>query len=193
MKADGVTTVICGCDPIFPVFLSGVAARENYFPEFIIAGTALTDADIVGQLWNQEFASHAFGVSPLAGVRAADRRRSPTQAFKSVRPDEEPAFSVDLIYYQMYMLAIGIQMAGPNLNPETFQAGMYDYPPQTGPVRPVGLRPGRPHHRRRRPGDLLGPRRRLVATTASPAPTSASTAASATCATSCPPARSPGR
>ena len=65
MKADGVTTVICGCDPIFPVFLSGVAARENYFPEFIIAGTALTDADVVGQLWNQEFASHAFGVSPL--------------------------------------------------------------------------------------------------------------------------------
>ena len=81
LKADGVTTVICGCDPIFPVFLSGVAARENYFPEFIIAGTALTDADIVGQLWNQEFASHAFGVSPLQELRAADaddrlRRRS---------------------------------------------------------------------------------------------------------------------
>jgi hypothetical protein len=133
MKADGVTTVICGCDPIFPVFLSGVAARENYFPEFIIAGTALTDADIVGQLWNQEFASHAFGVSPLQEFVP------PTQtiayaAFKSVRPDAEPAFSVDLIYYQMYMMAIGIQMAGPNLTPETFQRGMYDYPPQSGPV-----------------------------------------------------------
>ena len=57
MKADGITTIVCGCDPILPVFLSGVANRENYFPEFIIVGTALTDADIVGQLWNQNFAA----------------------------------------------------------------------------------------------------------------------------------------
>ena len=55
-RAQGVTTILCGCDPIIPVFLSGVANRENYYPEFIIVGTALTDTDIVGQLWNQDFA-----------------------------------------------------------------------------------------------------------------------------------------
>lgn len=141
MKADGVTTVICGCDPIFPVFLSGVAARENYFPEFIIAGTALTDTDIVGQLWNQQFASHAFGVSPLQEF-VPPTQTIAYQAFKSVRPDAEPAFSVDLIYYQMYMLALGIHMAGPDLNPETFRAGMYDYPPQSGPVGLWDFGPG---------------------------------------------------
>jgi hypothetical protein len=141
MKADGVTTVICGCDPIFPVFLSGVAARENYFPEFIIAGTALTDADVVGQLWDQRFASHAFGVSPLQAFEPPQETIA-YEAFKQMRPDEEPAFSVDLIYYQMYMLAIGIQMAGPNLNPQTFQAGMYDYPPQSGPVGLWDFGPG---------------------------------------------------
>ncbi len=54
-------------------------------------------------------------------------------AYKTVRQDE-PAFSVDLIYYQMYMLAIGIQGAGPNLNPSTFEAGMFAYPPKLGPV-----------------------------------------------------------
>ena len=64
------------------------------------------------------------------------------EAFKSVRPDSEPAFSVDLIYYQMYMLAIGIQMAGPNLTPETFRSGMYDYPPQSGPVGLWDFGPG---------------------------------------------------
>ena len=77
-RADGITTIICGCDPILPVFLSGVANREQYYPEFIIVGTALTDADIVGQLWNQNFASHAFGVSPLDGFvppTADDRLR----------------------------------------------------------------------------------------------------------------------
>ncbi|MGQ0830051.1 MAG: ABC transporter substrate-binding protein [Microthrixaceae bacterium] len=131
-KSRGITTILCGCDPIIPVFLSGVANREQYYPEFIIVGTALTDADIVGQLWNQNFASHAFGVSPLESFLP------PTQtiayaAYKSVRKDE-PAFSVDLIYYQMYMLAIGLQMAGPNLTPQTFEAGMFAYPPKSGPV-----------------------------------------------------------
>jgi hypothetical protein len=130
-KDRGITTILCGCDPIIPVFLSGVANREQYYPEFIIVGTALTDADIVGQLWNQNFASHAFGVSPL------DNFVPPTQtiayaAYKSVR-DDEPAFSVDLIYYQMYMLAIGLQMAGPELTPQTFEAGMFAYPPKVGP------------------------------------------------------------
>ena len=30
------------------------------------------------------------------------------------------------------MLFIGLQMAGPNLTPQTFQAGMFAYPPRTG-------------------------------------------------------------
>jgi hypothetical protein len=139
-KSRGITTIVCGCDPILPVFLSGVANREQYYPEFIIVGTALTDADIVGQLWNQNFASHAFGVSPLDGFVP------PTQtiayaAYKSVRQDE-PAFSVDLIYYQMYMLAIGLQMAGPDLNPSTFDAGMASYPAKTGPFGLWDFGPG---------------------------------------------------
>lgn len=130
-KDRGITTILCGCDPILPVFLSGVANREKYYPEFIIVGTALTDSDIVGQLWKPEFASHAFGVSPLDGFVP------PTQtiayaAYKSVR-DDEPAFTVDLIYYQMYQLAIGIHMAGPNLTPQTFEAGMFAYPARSGP------------------------------------------------------------
>jgi hypothetical protein len=95
-------------------------------------GTALTDADIVGQLWNQQFASHAFGVSSLNGFQPPTNTIA-YAAYKSVRQDE-PAFSVDLIYYQMYMLAIGLQGAGPNLTPATFEQGMFAYPPKLGPV-----------------------------------------------------------
>jgi hypothetical protein len=132
LKDRNVTTVLCGCDPILPVFLSGVANRENYYPEFIIVGTALTDADIVGQLWNQQFASHAFGVSSLEPFKPPQNTIA-YQAYKQVRPDE-PAFSVDLIYYQMYMLAIGLQGAGPELTPATFEQGMFAYPPKLGAV-----------------------------------------------------------
>ena len=132
LKNRNITTVLCGCDPILPVFLSGVANREKYYPEFIIVGTALTDSDIVGQLWDQNFASHAFGVSSLNGF-VPPTRTIAYAAYKSVRQDE-PAFSVDLIYYQMYMLAIGLQGAGPNLNPSTFEQGMFNYPEKLGPV-----------------------------------------------------------
>jgi hypothetical protein len=132
LQSQGVTTVLCGCDPIIPVFLSGAAARQGYFPEFIIVGTALTDTDIVGQLWNQDFAKHAFGVSSLTEPVPAQSTLG-YAAYKTVRQDE-PAFSVDLIYLQMAELAIGIQMAGPNLTPETFEQGMFAYPGRLGPA-----------------------------------------------------------
>ncbi len=141
LKNAGVTTVVCGCDPVLPVFLSGVANREQYYPEFIIAGTALTDTDIVGQLWDQNFASHAFGISSLTDF-VPPTKTIAYEAFKTVRPDEEPAFSVDLIYYQMYMLAIGIQGAGPNLTPQSLSDGLFNYPARTGPVGMWKFGPG---------------------------------------------------
>jgi hypothetical protein len=133
LKNAGVTSVVCGCDPVLPVFLSGVANRERYYPEFLIAGTALTDADIVGQLWEPAFAKNAFGISSLEPF-VPPTQTIAYEAFKTVRPDQEPAFSVDLIYYQMYMLAIGLQGAGPNLNPQSFSDGMFNYPQKRGPV-----------------------------------------------------------
>ena len=133
LKNDGVTSIVCGCDPVLPVFLSGVANREQYYPEFLIAGTALTDADIVGQLWEPEFAKHAFGISSLTDF-VPPTQTIAYEAFKTVRPNEEPAFSVDLIYYQMYMLAIGLQGAGPNLTPQSMSDGMFNYPARSGPV-----------------------------------------------------------
>jgi hypothetical protein len=52
-------------------------------------------------------------------------------AYKTIRSDE-PAFSVEIIYAQFYMIALGIQLAGPNLNPFTFEQGMFSYPGGTG-------------------------------------------------------------
>jgi len=132
LKSQGVTTVLCGCDPIMPVFLTGEMNREGYYPEFVVVGTALTDTDIVGQLWKPEEAKHAFGVSSLQAP-VPPTQTIAYEAYKTVRNDE-PAFTVELIYYQMEMLAIGIQMAGPDLNQLTFEQGMFKYPPKLGPA-----------------------------------------------------------
>jgi len=138
LKAEGVTTILCGCDPIFPIFLSGDAARENYFPEFV-SGYEL---DIVGQLWDKEFTKHAFGISPL-GPNASQPPTSTIgyAAYKSLRSDE-PARGVDGLYYQLYFIALGIQLAGPNLTPATFERGMFTYKDKLGPAGLWSFGPG---------------------------------------------------
>lgn len=130
LRAEGVTTILCGCDPIFPAFLSGVANRDAYYPEFVSG----YEQDVFGQLWDQNFTKQAFGISPLG--EGASRPAYETygyQAYKTVRSDE-PAVGVDGIYYGLYLFAIGVQGAGPNLTAATYAQGMYDYPERTGPA-----------------------------------------------------------
>jgi hypothetical protein len=126
LQNDGITTIVCGCDPLFPIYLTSRAYEQNYEPEWVVVGVALTDSDIVGQLFQQEEWSHAFGVS-YAGPEIPKAASLGYAAYKSVESDE-PANEVNLIYEQMYQMAIGIQMAGPDLTPQTFEAGMRAYP-----------------------------------------------------------------
>jgi hypothetical protein len=139
LKSEGITTIVCGCDPIFPVFLSNKASEQGYNPEWVLAGTAETDLDLVGQLDDQDQWAHAFGVSYLGSFRPL-RAGLGYAAYKSVRKDE-PAFAVETIYAQMYLLALGIQLAGPNLTPQSFERGMFSYPGGTGPFGTWGFGP----------------------------------------------------
>jgi hypothetical protein len=127
LQNDGITTVFCGCDPVFPVYLTSRAAEQGYQPEWIVAGVALTDQDIVGQLFQQSEWSHAFGVS-FNGPTLPKQQTFGYAAYKQVSPSTEPANAVDIIYAQMYEMAIGLQMAGPNLTPQSFENGMRAYP-----------------------------------------------------------------
>jgi hypothetical protein len=140
LKSEGVTSVLCGCDPVFPVFLSSKAAEQNYHPEWLVTGTAQTDEDMVGQLNDQEQWSRAFGVSYKGAYRPL-RAGLGYSAYKTVRQDE-PAFAVEIIYSQMYLLVLGIHMAGPNLTPESYEQGMFAYPGGTGPFGTWGFGPG---------------------------------------------------
>ncbi|HWW54831.1 MAG TPA: hypothetical protein VNY84_13725, partial [Acidimicrobiales bacterium] len=133
LKAGGYTTILCGCDPIFPVYLTGQEASQSYLPEFVEIGAALVDQDYVGQLYNQTAYSHAFGISPNQPTVPYTQTIG-YEAYKTVDPAGEPSFFVNIIYLQMDMLAIGLQMAGPNLTAASFQQGMFNYPPRLGPA-----------------------------------------------------------
>ena len=133
LKDAGVTTVLCGCDPVMLALgLTPKANEQDYEPEWGTAGLAFVDQDIVGQLIDTKQWRRAFGIAYNAESEPQGRSY-PYAAFKQMRPADEPAFGVEELYYQMYMLAIGLQMAGPNLTPDTYEAGMFAYPGGTGP------------------------------------------------------------
>jgi len=128
LQDDGVTTIYCGCDPIFPIYLTARAAEQNYFPEWVVVGVALTDTDIVGQLFDQQEWAHAFGVSYNGPTLPAPQTLG-WAAYEEATGQPPPAAEeVNLIYEQMLEIAIGIQMAGPDLTPETFKEGLRAYP-----------------------------------------------------------------
>jgi ABC-type branched-subunit amino acid transport system substrate-binding protein len=132
LAADGITSVICFTDPVSPLFYTAKATQQRYFPEWLTVGTAATDSDIAGQQYDQQQWSHAFGIRTL--TENIPRRASVAYAaFKSVRPNEEPAgLALFGIYSQLLQVVLAIQGAGPNLTPETFARGWQSYPGGTG-------------------------------------------------------------
>jgi len=132
LKNAGVTTVMCGCDPLLLTFLTAKAKEQDYHPEWLITGVALVDNDLIGSIMEQGQWSRAFGVS-FSGPQQQAGHGLGYRAYKAMR-DDEPSFGVELIYNQLNILAIGIQMAGPELTPETFEAGLFRYPQRAGPA-----------------------------------------------------------
>jgi len=140
MKDRGVTTVACLCDPVLPLFLTTQATQQEYRPEWVVTGTALTDVDLLGQIYDAEQWRHAFGISFLSDVYQGVRAES-YRAYKAVR-DDEPAFIHDILYYPILLFFLGVHMAGPNLTPETFQQGLFSYPPTVGETGRWSFAPG---------------------------------------------------
>ena len=133
LKDQGVTSVICACDPVMLALgMTPKANEQSYEPEWLTSGLAFVDQDLVGQLIDPEQWQRAFGIAYNAEPEPMGRSY-PYAAYKQVRPGDEPVFGFEEIYYQFYLLAIGLQMAGPNLTAQSFEAGMFAYPGGSGP------------------------------------------------------------
>ena len=142
LKDAGVTSVLAFADPAMLAFgLTPKANEQGFEPEWITAGLVFVDQDVVAQTIDRTQWSRAFGTAYNA-VSEPIRGSFPYYAYKSVRPNDEPAPGVEELYYQMYLLVIGLQMAGPHLTPETFEAGMFAYPGAFGPRGTWDFGPG---------------------------------------------------
>ena len=128
LKAAGVTTILCACDPIVPIFLTNAAVQQGYFPEWFVTWFG----DPVARDYNQQEWSHVItgGIQFPPPVQT-EAYKAFQLGFPGKRPAEEPPSSPPYFYVPYYTLMQvfdALQAAGPNLTPVTFERGMFSLP-----------------------------------------------------------------
>jgi hypothetical protein len=117
LKAAGVTSVICSCDPFGPIFFTKDAQQQLYGPEWIITGSALTDTSFFARLYQQDQWAHAFGISYLS-ARLPEEFSGSYRLYRwhfNKEPTARAGYGV--INAPISILYTGLHMAGGKLTP----------------------------------------------------------------------------
>lgn len=133
-KSAGITTILFLGDPMMPVQLTKAATEQEYFPEWILAGAVLTDTNMFGRLYDQEQMTQAFGISNLA-VPTIQDLQDPIVVYRwyfgaDTLPPAPSQYA--LLQPPARLLVDGVNMAGPELTPDTFAQGLFRMPPSGG-------------------------------------------------------------
>ncbi len=140
-KQAGVTTIIPMWDPLSPILITREATRQQWFPEWFITGTGLSDTTTAGRLYDGQQWANAFGISPLWITWDNVRNSGGYRAFHHGMPGMQPGDEGVLVNVYSALVGavfLGIQMAGPDLNADSFARGMFSFPPTGGkPAAPL--------------------------------------------------------
>jgi hypothetical protein len=138
-KSEGINRIVFLGDPFMPIYLTQAATQQDYYPEWIFTGTALTDTNTFGRQYDQAQMAHAYGISQLAAPTEQDLQENIRLYRWFYGEDAFPAAQNQyaLLSPGAAWLAAGIHMAGPDLTPETFARGLFRIPPRGGgPANP---------------------------------------------------------
>jgi hypothetical protein len=111
------------------------ASNQSYFPEWVVSSYMDMDISWAGHLAPAQEAQHFFGLSFFNKDLPADQQPV-SWALKEVDPSwtwepgsadqyRDPTSAQWYLYDDLLLLASGIQMAGPDLTPQAFQAGLF--------------------------------------------------------------------
>ncbi|HET6874183.1 MAG TPA: hypothetical protein VFH70_05355 [Acidimicrobiales bacterium] len=130
-KSEGISSVIFVGDPLDPIYLTGAATRQAYFPEWIVTGSALVDTAHFGRLYDQQQWKHAFGISLLPD-RVPQKDGDAYNLYQWNFHTGPPAqVGYGPIYVFPFFFTLGVSLAGPDLTPYTFQCGEPPYTTRT--------------------------------------------------------------
>lgn len=125
MQAAGVTTLLCYCDPVVPIFLGNAAQSQNYRPEWVQPywgdgqarqpyGGNWQGLMAPGGTWPSRSADEAYQVFKLAGGS------TPAETYYAAA------------YGTLMQLFTSLQAAGPTLTPANLQRGTMALPDSVG-------------------------------------------------------------
>lgn len=127
LQSAGVTTILCACDPLTPVFLTPQAEKMNYYPEWF----TLDWGDLFGQLVDPKEWAYAISGGTIGVPKFENEAYNVLKMTNLPEQDWSPFYAS--IYTPLLMLFDALQAAGPNLNPYTFEAGFWSLPTSYGP------------------------------------------------------------
>ena len=126
MQAAGVTTVLCYCDPVVPIFLGNAAQSQNYRPEWVQPYWGDAQArQVYGGNWQ--------GLMVPGGTWPADQQNEAYLVYRKASGGKTPAETYYAAAYATLMQAFtALQVAGPTLTPLTMQRGVFGLPDSVG-------------------------------------------------------------
>ena len=128
-KAAGVTTVILACDLYSAGFLTQAAAAQNYHPEWLLNGVALTDLDQSAQTYLQsEVTGHLFGVSEASPSTDTTGPNSLAGKLYQKLTGHQIPPGTDGNYSGLVQVFDQLQAAGPDLTPANLARGTHALP-----------------------------------------------------------------
>lgn len=153
MRSAGVTTIVFFAPILSQVFMTQAADLLGYIPEWYVGGTCCNDAVIVNRAASANQTAHFFGTSNQfawfkddAGTFEAVREavigndRQPLPDVGSSGSATNNAALTGTIWWPLTQAFFGcLQMAGPNLTPETWRAGCELYGSAGGYLNDFGF------------------------------------------------------
>lgn len=124
-KEAGVTSIIIQGDPSTPAYFTEAATQQEYFPEWIIGGSALMDSTAFARSYDQEQWAHAFGISTLS-ARTSPEIGGPRFRYRWYHGEDPPADDTINVMEPLPLIFHGaLQGIGPNLTRDALIQALY--------------------------------------------------------------------
>lgn len=123
LKSAGVTSVVFAGDPIAPSEFTLAATDQEYFPEWILSGTALVDTSTFARTYDQAQWANAFGMSNTA-VPIAREAGGFYFLYEWFHGEAPPAPNRIAAQWQASLTFALLQGVGPDLTHENYADAM---------------------------------------------------------------------
>jgi hypothetical protein len=127
LRRDGVTSVLWFSDPIAPVYAASQMTSQGYYPENVLGGGGLLDFDALGQAYDKQQWSRAFGLSDV-GAALPTAQSDAGRVWRAGGGRGVVSDYAQIVWAYLSLLATGIEQAGPTLTPLTFERGLLSMP-----------------------------------------------------------------